>query len=93
MKKFKEYLKPGIFVDSNHPAVIKFTKDNTRETENETAKAVSLYYKIRDAFQYNPYKLDLSPEGMKASSLLTRNYGYCIEKANLLAASFFNKAE
>ena len=86
MKKLKEYLKPGIFVDSDHPAVIKFTKDNTRETENETAKAVSLYYKIRDAFKYNPYKLDLSPEGMKASILLTRNYGYCIEKANLLAA-------
>ncbi len=86
MDKLKEYLKPGIFVDSGHPAVIKFTKDNTIETENETAKAISLYYKTRDAFQYNPYKLDLSPEGMKASSLLTRNYGYCIEKANLLAA-------
>jgi transglutaminase-like putative cysteine protease len=86
MKELEAYLKPGIFVNSDHPAVIKFARENTRETDNQTAKAVALYYKIRDTFQYNPYKLDLSREGMKASHLLTRDYGYCIEKANLLAA-------
>lgn len=50
-------------------------------------KAVALYYSVRDEFRYEPYRIDLNPEAMKASSLLARGYGFCIAKAVLLAAS------
>jgi len=46
-----------------------------------------LYHAIRDGWRYDPYRIDLRPEAMKASALLTRDHGYCIEKANLLAAA------
>lgn len=78
------YLKPAKFMDSNHPAVIEYTRKITSGIMDETEKAIALYYAIRDGFRYNPYRMDLRPEGLKASSLLSRNYGYCIEKANLL---------
>ena len=42
---------------------------------------------MRDGFQYNPNILDLRREGLKASDLLKRNRGYCVEKAVLLAAA------
>ena len=48
---------------------------------------MSLYYAVRDGFTYNPYSLDLRREGLKASNLVGRKSGYCIEKAILLAAA------
>ncbi|NIR52694.1 transglutaminase [candidate division KSB1 bacterium] len=85
--EFEIYLKPGRFTDSASPAVIDYAKTVTRNEDRDVDKAVALYYAIRDGFQYNPYHLDLRPQSLKASALLSRDYGYCVEKANLLAAS------
>jgi len=80
------YLQPAKFVNSDSEEVIQFTNKIIGSTTDPIEKAVKIYYAVRDGFQYNPYDLDLSPEAMKASSLLERNYGYCVEKACLLAA-------
>jgi len=48
---------------------------------------VALYYAVRDEFRYDPYRIDLNPEAMKASALLARGYGFCIAKAVLLSAA------
>lgn len=80
------YLQPAKFVNSDSEGVIQFTNKIIGNTTDPIEKAVKIYYAVRDGFQYNPYNLDLSPEAMKASSLLERNYGYCVEKACLLAA-------
>lgn len=86
MERLSHYLKPGHFVDSDHKMVIDYTKTNSCNKRDKKGKAVQLYYAIRDGFEYDPYKVDLREESMKASSLLKRDYGYCIEKASLLAA-------
>lgn len=83
----RDYLVAGEYIDSDHPEVIRFARSVTDHIDEPRLQAVALYYVIRDRFQYNPYRLDLRPEALKASSLLTRDYGYCIEKANLLAAT------
>lgn len=83
----QEYLQPTEFLDFNNEAVREFAEKNTAEMQTEKEKAVALYYAVREGFQYNPYILDLRKEGLKASSLLKRNRGYCVEKAILLAAS------
>lgn len=80
------YLQPAKYINSDSEEVIQFTKKIIGSTTDPIEKAVKIYYAVRDGFQYNPYDLDLSPEAMKASSLLKRNYGYCVEKACLLAA-------
>lgn len=68
-------------------SVSRFAEANTVDARNNTEKSVALYYAVRDGFQYDPYVLDLRKEGLKASNLLTRKRGYCVEKAILLAAS------
>ena len=83
----QEYLQPTEFLDFDQKSVREFAETNTIGAKNETEKAVKLYYAVRDGFQYNPYILDLRREGLKASDLLTRKRGYCVEKAVLLAAS------
>ncbi|MBX7172933.1 MAG: transglutaminase-like domain-containing protein [Pyrinomonadaceae bacterium] len=81
-----EYLEPTEFLDFDKQIVLDFAEKNTVGAKTETEKAVKLYYAVRDGFQYNPYLLDLRREGLTASNLLTRNRGYCVEKAVLLAA-------
>ena len=79
------YLRPTAFIDADHPAVIAYAREHA--TANAPIdQAVELYYAIRDGFKYHPYDLVLTKEGLKASSLLRKSSGYCVEKANLLAA-------
>jgi transglutaminase-like putative cysteine protease len=82
-----EYLKPTEFIDSDHAAVREFAEHHTADSNTDIERAVKLYYAVRDGFQYDPYLLDLRRDSMKASALLNKTSGYCIEKALLLAAS------
>lgn len=83
----ENYLKPTEFLDSDHPGVREFAERHTAGTETDTEKAVSLYYAVRDGFHYDPYVLDLRREALRASALLNKSRGYCVEKAVLLAAA------
>ena len=82
----EEYLQPTEFLDFDNQTVLEYAEKHTFGATNDTEKAVKLYYAVRDDFQYNPYILDLRRTGLTASNLLTRNRGYCVEKAVLLAA-------
>jgi len=73
-------------VDSDHPAVIAFSAAHARGA-GDAERAVALYYAVRDGFRYDPYRIDLSPHGMKASTVLAVGYGWCVTKAALLAAA------
>jgi transglutaminase-like putative cysteine protease len=79
-------LSPTALVDSDHAEVVAFARrhavgDDARE------RAVALYYAVRDDFRYDPYRIDLSPYGMRASTVLATGYGWCVTKAALLAAA------
>jgi transglutaminase-like putative cysteine protease len=81
----KEYLQPGRYIDSDHPAVIAFSKKNA-VGKGPLARAVALYYAVRDTIRYNPF-LDFSKdETFQASRCITAGEGFCIGKAALLAA-------
>lgn len=74
------------FIDRDHPAVQAFAAEHARgATDRE--RAVALVYAVRDGFRYDPYHIDLSPAGMKASTVLANGYGWCVPKATLLAAA------
>lgn len=73
------------FIDAEHPDVRAFAKAHAKgHTPREQAVALALA--VRDGFRYDPYRLDLSPEGMRASTCLQQGYGWCVTKAVLLAA-------
>jgi transglutaminase-like putative cysteine protease len=73
-------------VDSEHPAIQAFAAQHAQGSDARE-RAVALYYAVRDGFRYDPYRLDLSPDGMRASSVLTVGYGWCVTKSALLAAA------
>jgi transglutaminase-like putative cysteine protease len=73
-------------IDSNHLGVIAYAREHATG-DDDRQRAVALYYAVRDDFRYDPYRIDLSPEGMRASSVLANGYGWCVPKAALLAAA------
>ncbi len=73
-------------IDSDHPAVVAFATAHA-QGEDDSARAVALFSAVRDGFRYDPYRIDLSPHGMKASTVLANGYGWCVPKAALLAAA------
>jgi len=79
-------LAPTALIDIDHPAVVAFTAQHATGAD-ERERAVALYYAVRDAFRYDPYRVDLSTEGMRASTVLANGYGWCVPKAALLAAA------
>lgn len=79
-------LKPTSLIDSDHPTVQAFAQQHGNGA-SQRERAVALYYAVRDGFRYDPYRIDLSPSGMKASSVLAAGFGWCLTKATLLAAA------
>ena len=80
------YLAPGRLIDSDHPAVRAYAEKTTGGEKDARAKSLKLYYAVRDDILYDPYRLEMTPEGFKASACLERGYGFCVTKAALLCA-------
>jgi transglutaminase-like putative cysteine protease len=79
-------LQPTALLDSDHPAVVAFAARHGGGADDRQ-RAVALYYAVRDGFRYDPYRIDLSPAGMRASTVLANGFGWCVPKATLLAAA------
>jgi len=82
-----QYLRPTWFIDSDHPTVSDFAEQAVAAEITTSGKAKALYYAVRDGIRYDTYEIELSPEAMRASSVLARGIGFCIPKAVLLAAA------
>ena len=78
-------LQPTPLIDSDHPDVVAFAHEHARGADVRE-RAVALYLAVRDRIRYDPYRIDLSPDGMRASRALANGYGWCVPKAALLAA-------
>jgi transglutaminase-like putative cysteine protease len=81
----KEFLSPGRYIDSDHPAVVEFARKHVKGS-TDVERAVSLYYAVRDGIRYNPF-LDFSRDtAFRGSVCLETGEGFCIGKSALLAA-------
>ena len=73
-------------IDADHLAVVDFAQRHAQgATDRE--RAVALYGAVRDGFRYDPYRVNLSAAGMKASAVIATGHGWCVTKAALLAAA------
>jgi transglutaminase-like putative cysteine protease len=79
-------LRPTFFLDADHSAVRKLASDAAGDASDAVERAVRLYRAVRDGFRYDPYGIDLTPEGFRASRVIERDRGFCVTKAGLLAA-------
>ena len=82
----EEFLKPTEFIDSDSPDIQAFARKAVEGARTDREKAVRLYYAVRDGIYYDPYRIDPSRKGFKASTILKQGYGYCVAKAIVLAA-------
>ncbi|MGA4323535.1 transglutaminase-like domain-containing protein [Ectopseudomonas hydrolytica] len=80
------YLRPGRFIDSDHPAVVEFAERYRGAAREPRSQAIALYLAVRDGVRYNPYSFSLDAQTLKASHALEAGESYCVPKANLLAA-------
>lgn len=86
MNQNPEHLEPTPIIDADHEAVQAYARENAGKSGNPVDQAVSLYYAVRDDIRYNPYKFELTVNGLKASTTLAEGEAWCVPKAALLAA-------
>lgn len=80
-----EYLSPGRFIDSDHPAVVEFAEKHRGVSRDPREQAINLYYAVREAVRYNPYSFSRDPDTLRGSYALATRESYCVPKATLLA--------
>jgi len=73
-------------MDFTHPAVSEFAIKTAGSDESPVHQAINLYYAVRDGIRYDPYSIDLTVNGLRASTTLKSGRGWCVAKAILLAA-------
>jgi len=83
--EMRQYLQTSPTIDFDNSAVISFTRKNSGDSADPRKQAISLYYAVRDGIRYDPYAINLSVEGLRASTTLGTGRGWCVAKAILLA--------
>ncbi|MFH1079290.1 MAG: transglutaminase family protein [Pseudomonadota bacterium] len=84
---FAIYLRSTRFIDSDHPAVMTFAQAAARDAGSDIDRAIRIFYAVRDRIRYDPYCLNLAQDKFKASVVLEKRSGFCVEKALLLTAA------
>ncbi|BFP53409.1 transglutaminase family protein [Streptomyces griseus] len=78
------------FLDHGHERVTAFVDKALNGIDRDAADpvdlAVALYYAVRDGIHYEVYGADLSPQGLKASAVISGGKGFCLHKSVLYAA-------
>ena len=82
-----DYLASTRFLDHDTPAVREFARKAIAGETDAVAKAVKLFYAVRDGWRYDPFSMTLDPGDYVASHVLGSRAAYCIPKAILLAAA------
>ena len=80
-------LAPTWFLDHEHPDVRAFAEDTTGGLSDDADRAAALFAAVREEIRYDPYRVDLRREAMRASAVLTSGRNWCVPKATLLAAA------
>lgn len=83
-----ESLGSGPTVETHAPAVVEFTKIHANGATCDIARAVKVYYAVRDKIRYDPYSAVLTERGLSATKTLETARGWCVSKAILLAACY-----
>src|SRR5262249_55539489 len=83
----EQYLAPSEFIDSANPDVHAFAQRTIVDATDPVARALKLYYAVRDEILYDPYLVGEKRSYFRASDCLRAKRGFCIPKAALPAAT------
>jgi transglutaminase-like putative cysteine protease len=85
--ELRPFLQATEFLDSDHPIVIEFAERACAGEPSARARAVRLYYAVRDGIWYNPYAMVPDANAYKASVIARAPSAFCVQKAVLLTAA------
>ena len=80
------FLQATEVIDSNHPQIKQLASQTIRGARDVHEQAQRLFYLVRDTIPYDLYVPFFLPEHYRASAILQRGSGYCVQKAVLLVA-------
>ena len=86
MTEMEMYLRPTETIDSDNEIVRETASRLAGGLTGEGRKAQAMFYFVRDEIHYNVYMLSTFKEDFRASIILEKGKGYCVQKAVLLAA-------
>ena len=81
-----KYLCPTSILEINHQSTQEFIVD-IDQSLSKKEQAIMVYNKVRDSFIYDPYHLDLRPNGLKSSNILAKKRAWCVEKSIVMATA------
>jgi transglutaminase-like putative cysteine protease len=81
-----DYLGPTFFIDCDEDIIKNKARELTLNLNGMLEKAQRIFYFVRDDIRYNVYSPRTSDEDFKASHVLAKGQGYCVQKALLLVA-------
>lgn len=87
MSSENQYLAPTYYLDCHSEPLATFVEKSIHRATSPKEQAIRLYYAVRDGVRYNPYALTFSKEDYRASAVLRKKEGFCVQKAVLLAAA------
>lgn len=76
------------FFDLSHDVVKDFVKQHLDKQLSEKELAIKLYLAVRDGWRYDAYDYHTSPEGLKASAIMQRDHGHCLDKSIILISCY-----
>jgi len=74
-------------LDSDHPAVRRFTQAAVGSADAPRERAVRLFYAVRDRIRYDPFTCSSRRADYRASAVAGTARNWCVPKAVLLAAA------
>ncbi len=80
------FLAPTWYMDFDNPDVRDYAGSRAGDAEDDTGRAVNLFYAIRDDFLYTPYSISIDRADYRASALVGRGNGWCVQKSLAMAA-------
>lgn len=75
------------FLDWDNDIVREFTEKAIQGERDPVQQAIKLFYTIRDKIRYDVYGVDMTRQGLKASSIIESRAGFCIHKSIVFAAA------
>ncbi len=86
MSKPSDFLRAGEGMDWQQPEVLAFAGRVTAGLSTPEEKAGAIFYAVRDGWRYNPYNFSFRAETLRASHVLQRAEGHCLDKGILMTA-------
>ncbi|MBN2497615.1 MAG: transglutaminase family protein [Deltaproteobacteria bacterium] len=87
MEDLQAFVEPTEVIDSHHPRIRELAAEACAGADGQAERARRLFERVRDGIRYTvnaPFHLR---EHYRASAVLARGYGYCVQKAVVLAAA------